>query len=140
MTDVVFASSRADLEAAEAVEQHHVKMTAALATNVEALVSAAADGRPVDETREDLIGWCRRELVPHALAEEGSLYAAAQELPESRLLVEAMTAEHAVIPSLLDRLGDGLDAVRTVASAALAAGGAGEPRGHRPMLPHFRVI
>ncbi|GAA2137132.1 hypothetical protein GCM10009844_03930 [Nocardioides koreensis] len=106
MNDVVIASNEADARAAEAVEHHHAEMTGALTLAVESLTAAAGGGQvaAAAERRLDLVRWCREELVPHALAEETTMYAAAAEMPEARLLVEAMLAEHRAIVALVDEL------------------------------------
>lgn len=121
MSDVVIASNQADARAAEAVEQHHAQMAGALALKVESLSAAARSRRETDahEVRADLVGWCRAELVPHALAEEETLYRAAVTRPEGRLLVEAMLAEHQVVVGLVDDLARATDAV-TAAELARA--------------------
>ena len=119
MNDVVIASSEADARAAEAVEEHHAQMAGALALKVESLSAAARARRQdnADEVTADLVTWCRGELVPHALAEEGTLYRVAAERVEARLLVEAMLAEHRVIVGLVDDLARAAD---TVSAAELA--------------------
>ena len=106
MNDVVIASTEADARAAEAVEQHHAQMVGALTLAVERLTTAARDGRreAAEERRLDLVRWCREELLPHALAEETTMYAAAARLSGARLLVEAMLAEHRAIMALVDDL------------------------------------
>ncbi|MFZ5846262.1 MAG: hemerythrin domain-containing protein, partial [Actinomycetota bacterium] len=117
MDNVVIASTEADARAAEAVEQHHAQMAGALATRVEALVGAASagDAARAAEARADLVGWCDRELVPHALAEEKAMYPAAQAKVEGRLLVEGMLAEHQVITGLVQVLGATEEPVRAAA-------------------------
>jgi len=119
MDHVAIASSEADARAAEAVEAHHAEMAGALALKVESLSAAARAGRQIDadEVRGDLVDWCRTELVPHALAEESTLYRAAAERVEARLLVEAMLAEHQVIVGLASQLAR---ASHAVAAAELA--------------------
>lgn len=118
MNTVVIASDEADARAAEAVEQHHAQLAGALALKVETLTAVARAGHPLDrEVRADLVDWCRDELVPHALAEETTLYAAAAERPEARLLVEAMLAEHVVIIGLVGDLERATDAVDAAALA-----------------------
>jgi uncharacterized protein (DUF2249 family) len=109
MTDVVIASHEADARAAEAMEQHHAQLSGALATLVERLVVAASRGdlALAQEARKRLAAWCQRELVPHALAEEQTLYPAARVTRDGRLLVDAMTAEHQVISGLVRFLADG---------------------------------
>ncbi len=119
MDDVVIASAEADAHAAQAVEQHHAELAGALAFKVEVLAALARAGQGLDEdVRRDLVDWCRTELMPHALAEEGTLYRAAAQRTEGRLLVEAMLAEHQVIAGLIDAVEGTADAV----TAAVAAG------------------
>lgn len=119
MDDVRIASSEADARAAEAVEQHHAQMAGALAARAEAVATAARDGADADDVRRDLVAWCRTELVPHALAEESTMYRAAGAMPEGRLLVEAMLVEHRRIVGLVDALETTTDEV-TAAGLARA--------------------
>jgi uncharacterized protein (DUF2249 family) len=119
MEQVVVATSEADARAAQAVEEHHAQLAGALAVQVEALLGAAAagDAARADQARSALVSWCEQELVPHALAEEKSLYVPALRKPEGRLLVEGMLAEHERIVGLVRELGQGSDAVRQAAAA-----------------------
>lgn len=118
MSTVTIASSPADAEAAEKVEQHHAEMAGRLDLLTAAVVAAAGSGSGAAESaRGDLLQWLRDELVPHATAEERSLYPAAAELPEARLLVEAMLAEHTLIHRLVADLES---APSPVAAAAVA--------------------
>ena len=117
MTDVVIATSDADAAAAAAVEAHHTEMSGALALHVQRLVTAASSGGDAGTARTRLVGWCRRELVPHALAEERAMYPAAQAMPEGRLLVTGMLGEHAVITGLVDEVASAPDDVRAAAAA-----------------------
>ena len=118
MDAVVIASDEADARAAEAVERHHAQLAGALALKVESLTALARASRPLDEEiRSDLVGWCRTELVPHALAEESTLYRAAAQRPEGRLLVEALLAEHQLILGLVDDLGQASDPVTAAVTA-----------------------
>jgi uncharacterized protein (DUF2249 family) len=117
MSDLTIASSEADARAAEAVEAHHAELSGALSLRAAAVASAARSGGSVTAARDDLVTWARHELVPHALAEEGTMYAEAGRRHEARLLVEAMLAEHQVIVGLVDELAGAEDPV----SAALAA-------------------
>jgi len=117
MTDVVVASSDEDAAAAAAVEAHHAEMSGALAHHVERLVAAAAARSDTGTARRGLVSWCRRELVPHALAEEQAMYPAAQAKPEGRLLVTGMLGEHTVITGLVDAVDSAPDDVRAAAAA-----------------------
>ena len=119
MTDVVIASNEADARAAEAMEQHHAQLSGMLAAMVERLVAAASRGEATRarEARARLAAWCQQELVPHAWAEEQTLYPAARVTPDGRLLVEAMMTEHEVITGL----------VRSLSDDTAAGAGAGDP-------------
>jgi hypothetical protein len=120
MTDnLTIATSEADARAAEAVERHHAQMAGELELRAESLAAAARADRPddVEEARLGLVRWCRDELVPHALAEESTMYRAAGEMLPARLLVEAMLVEHQRIIGLVDALGSTSE---PVAAAALA--------------------
>jgi len=119
MNDVVVASSDRDAAAAAAVEQHHAEMAGTLGRLVEALVAAAAghDRPGALAAKDDLVAWCERGLVPHALAEEKAMYPAAHETVEGRLLVSGMLAEHGVIVGQLRAVADTSDPVRAAAAA-----------------------
>lgn len=119
MQDIALATSEADARAAEAVVQHHAQMAGALAVKVEQVVRAASagDAAAAGTATADLARWCGDELVPHALAEEKSLYVPAQAKPEGRLLVEGMLAEHQRIVGLVRDLEVGGSPVRDAANA-----------------------
>ncbi len=118
MADVVIAPSEADARAAEAVQQHHAQMSGVLAGHAERLLAAVArrDGDVAELAREQLASWCERELVPHALAEEGALYPSAGRTVEGRLLVDGMLAEHRVITDLVRQVRTG-ELLRAAAAA-----------------------
>lgn len=115
MDALVIASEEADARAAEAVDRHHAQLAGALALRVESQTAVVRARRALDEeVRSDLVGWCRTELMSHALAEEGTLYRAAAERPEGRLLAKAMDARviphairHATIFGALEALPSG---------------------------------
>lgn len=120
MDDVTIASSEADARAADAVERHHAELSGALALRAGSLAALARDGRTEDlaAVRDELLAWARLELLPHASAEEDTIYRAAAARPEGRLLVEAMLAEHKILGGLVDDLAQ----ATTVTAAAVAAG------------------
>jgi uncharacterized protein (DUF2249 family)/iron-sulfur cluster repair protein YtfE (RIC family) len=115
MEDVLIASSENNSRAVEAVEQHHAALAGALSTQVERLLGAGAAWQPV---REELAAWCHTELVPHAQAEEQTLYPAAADFERARLLVDAMLVEHGVITALVEDLAAATDGVRAAGAAA----------------------
>ena len=116
MSTVTIASNHADAEAAEKVEQHHAEMAGRLALLTADVVRAArTDQAPT--ARQGLLSWLRDELVPHAAAEEKTLYPAAARIAEARLLVEAMLAEHVLIHRLVADLEAAADPVEAAAVA-----------------------
>ncbi|SDK89721.1 hemerythrin domain-containing protein [Arthrobacter sp. ok362] len=108
-----------EARALEAVEHHHTAMVKRLEALTGSLIHAVKAGNAVDEhnTHGVLVEWCETDLVPHALAEEGSLYGGAGRTTEGRLLVEALLAEHQRIVGVIEelRVSSGVD-------AAVAAG------------------
>lgn len=116
MSTVTIASNHADAEAAEKVEQHHAEMAGRLALLTGDVVRAARTDR-AQIARRELLSWLRSDLVPHASAEEQTLYPAAAQVTEARLLVEAMLAEHALIHRLVADLEAAADPVEAAAVA-----------------------
>jgi hypothetical protein len=114
MDDEVVAMSEADAEAVAAVERHHAILAGSLATLVERLMTAGPSWEPV---RDELVAWCRDELVPHAQAEEKTLYPAAAGFDRARLLVDAMIAEHGVVVRLVEDLAGATDPIRAAGTA-----------------------
>lgn len=102
-----------------AVEHHHASMLKRLDALTATLTRAVQSGDAVEEhdSHEVLVEWCETELVPHALAEEGPLYGGPRSLPEGKLLVEGMLAEHKVVVRLVEELRGA-----TGVAAAVAAG------------------
>jgi uncharacterized protein (DUF2249 family)/iron-sulfur cluster repair protein YtfE (RIC family) len=119
MSTVVVATSAADAQAVEAVKDHHAQLAGALAVQVETLIDAAArsDLPGAGVAAEALVGWCRAELIPHALAEEQTMYPMAHEDPRARLLVDAMLAEHGDLVMLVEAVQHATGPVRAAASA-----------------------
>lgn len=112
MNDVVVARSSADAAAVEAVRNHHAELAGGLTARVSALVKGQDQ-----QTRLDLIQWCDAELLPHAKAEEAALYPAGLALPQARMLVEAMIAEHKVLADLVSELRHADDAAHATRAA-----------------------
>lgn len=120
-TNVAIATTAADSAAIEAIEHHHAQLLGALTTHVDEVVAAAMEADPVAsaEARTALVRWCERELVPHAAAEEEALYPAAADQEAGRLLIAAMTGEHATIRKLVGTVSTADDPV-LAAGAAMA--------------------
>jgi uncharacterized protein (DUF2249 family)/iron-sulfur cluster repair protein YtfE (RIC family) len=115
---IPLSTDAADAAAVEAIEGHHAQLLGALSSKVEALLKAAArtDRDAAERARRDLADWCERELVPHAAAEEQTLYPAARRFEAGRLLVEAMRDEHVVLTGLVGTLAEQSDPTRTAAT------------------------
>lgn len=110
----------AEQSALVAVEHHHARMLAEL-RQLEASLVQAVEDRSGDEhsARNALVTWCERELVPHALAEEGPLYTGPGKTEQGRLLVAGMLAEHQVIVGLVERLRNSEGVRAAVAGGAI---------------------
>lgn len=106
MEDITIASTGADADAVRAVEEHHAQLAGALTTAVDAVLAAAGltDAGASSSARSDLVSWARRELVPHALAEESAMYPVAHATTAGRLLVDGMLDEHKAIVRLVDEV------------------------------------
>ncbi len=117
MSTLTLASDPKDAAAVEAVEAHHAQLAGELAGRVAMLVAAAdRDPAEAEEVRTGLVAFCDRDLLPHAVAEESTLYAAARDLPEARLLIDGMLAEHRRLAALVDALRGTGSAVRAAAA------------------------
>jgi uncharacterized protein (DUF2249 family) len=101
----------------EAIRDHHARLARTMADHaltvrrsIDRLASSA-------EPQAAMVAFSVGEVLPHAVAEEKTLYAAGAELSRTRLLVGAMTREHTI---LRDLVGD-LEGARTPGEAAGAA-------------------
>ncbi|MDT0393984.1 MULTISPECIES: DUF2249 domain-containing protein [Streptomyces] len=118
MSTLTIATDPEDATAAEAVQAHHTQLAGELAGRVTMLVTAAEkDPATADGIRSGLVAFCDRDLLPHATAEESTLYPVARELPGARLLIDGMLAEHRRIGALVDALRAAGPAARTAADA-----------------------
>lgn len=119
MNTVVVATTAADSAAVEAVKNHHAELAGALSAQVEAVISAAvqADSAAAGAARHALVSWCEKELVPHALAEEKTIYLRAHEDSRAKLLVDSMLAEHQVIIDLVAAVREAPSPVHAAADA-----------------------
>ncbi len=109
------------LDAAASIRAHHEELHDGLRMRVIALVAAVRDASDAGPATDAVLAFLDGELLPHAAAEERTLYRAADSGP-SALLVEAMQAEHRDIVARVDGLrhvDEPLEAA-TAASAILA--------------------
>jgi len=100
-----------------AVRAHHEELSTQLQGRVRQVMRDAL----VDDSgaaQRELERWCRDELLPHAVAEERTLYNAAGGREATRLLVRAMLDEHRALEALIDALARARDAIEIVGAAA----------------------
>lgn len=119
---VTIASDSADAEAAGAVLRHHTAMVDEARALTDAVIDAVDTDGDVIAARTAASAYFRDEVLPHALAEEETLYRAAARQDRARLLIEAMEGEHRVIGDLIDRLAT----ANAPGEAAAAAGALSE--------------
>ncbi|MFF6996310.1 DUF2249 domain-containing protein [Streptomyces sp. NPDC008313] len=105
MNALTLASDPKEAAAVEAVETHHARLAGELAGRVAMLITAAdRDPATAGRIRDGLVDFCDREILPHATAEEETLYRAAHGTVDARLLVESLIAEHHCLIGLVDAL------------------------------------
>jgi hemerythrin-like domain-containing protein len=101
-----------------AVLRHHAQLARGVADRVNAVLDAVDMLSPgVEDARTELARYCEEELLPHAAAEEHSLYRVGAELAASELLVAAMTAEHVSLRALVDEIANASSSARLAAAA-----------------------
>lgn len=105
----------------EKIKAHHSAMVAELNGRVEALGQAVRSGTDWRERVRSVAEYLSEEVMPHAQAEETTLYQAAAHKLEAKLLVDAMIGEHRLIRSRIERLGAPLDGLDAYAEARIAA-------------------
>ncbi|MGH2474800.1 MAG: hemerythrin domain-containing protein, partial [Candidatus Limnocylindrales bacterium] len=94
-------SPTADTQAADAIRAHHVQLHEALRQRVSELRTAVESSRPHGDARHAVVDYLETELLPHAMAEEATLYAAG-DTGLTAVLVRAMREEH---KGLIARVG-----------------------------------
>ncbi|MGH2512380.1 MAG: DUF2249 domain-containing protein [Candidatus Limnocylindrales bacterium] len=104
-------------QAAAAIVAHHAQLQATLHDRVGALVAAARVGADTTPPRVALLAFLDGELMPHARAEEGTLYRVPVDSPVA-MLVAAMIAEHVVIGRRVAELATTSGAVDAAAQAS----------------------
>jgi hypothetical protein len=107
----------ASTDIVSAIAGHHAELEAALASRVDAVVSAARGGAPHEASVAALRGVLEHDIIPHARAEEEVLYAAAS-APTLAPLVIGMIFEHETLLALSADLAAAPTAVDAAAAAA----------------------
>lgn len=97
-------------EAYEAILTHHRILGEQLGERVGAVDAAAAAGQPAEAAVADLIAYLAWEILPHAAAEEETIYPAAAALDSLAGTVGEMTGEHRTLSAAAGRLARAADA------------------------------
>lgn len=105
-------------DAVRSIRAHHAQLTQGLADRVRSVLDAVRDGGDAPAARRGLVAFLDEELMPHAAAEERTLYAAGRAAADGRLLVEAMTEEHRVLAGQLAALREQSEPLDVAATAA----------------------
>jgi iron-sulfur cluster repair protein YtfE (RIC family) len=106
-----------DAQAADAIRAHHAQMQAELQARVDALLDAVRGGVPYAAAQQHVRDYLEGELLPHATAEEGALYPAA-DTGMAALLVRSMRDEHHNLVAQVAALGRASDGVSAATIAA----------------------
>ncbi|MDE3083303.1 MAG: DUF2249 domain-containing protein [Acidobacteriota bacterium] len=113
-------------DARDAMLAHHRELRHGVDARVATLVEAANANRPIEAAVANLVADLAEEVIPHALAEEATIYARAAQLPALAGLVTSMIAEHRTLVAATETLARTTapaDAsARATALAALFAG------------------
>ena len=106
-----------DAEAAVAIREHHVELQDALRERVVALRDAVQAGQAHGPAQRAVLAFLDTELLPHAAAEERSIYPAGDR-GLTTMLVQAMLEEHRNLIAHVAGLRDSAEAMEAVGSAS----------------------
>ena len=95
-----------EARAQEALMARHAELQEVLDHWAGVLATAADRGGPVRPVRNLLRAFLADEVLPHARAEERTLYPAARRDPDTSLLVQTLISEHRDLASMAARLGE----------------------------------
>ena len=104
-----------DHEAFEAIQSHHRQLGAGVTQRVDALVDAVAGARGYEVARAQLVSYLVDEILPHAAAEELTIYPEAAKRADLTATVVTMVAEHRELAGLVESIAgasNGEDAAR----------------------------
>lgn len=96
----------AETPAYQAIRVHHQVLSERLCGHVAALCDAVTAGQPHEAAAADLVTYLTDAVIPHAAAEEQTLYPAVAANTELAGIVSSMTAEHQALSAAAGRLAD----------------------------------
>ncbi len=98
----------------EAMLTHHETLKGGVKLQVEALREEVAKGNPYRVLVSKLIGYFNNEVIPHAVAEEYTIYKIAKDRLGMSMVIDEMTSEHRALAdaiAALNRASSGIQAV-----------------------------
>ena len=95
-----------ETKAFEAILGHHRSMREEVAARLDVLRSAAGSAEDYEAPASDLVAFLVGEVLPHAMAEEATLYAAAGTHQGLGAAIEEMTREHRWLTSAVELLAN----------------------------------
>ncbi|MEV0414900.1 hemerythrin domain-containing protein [Streptomyces sp. NPDC050448] len=105
MRVLTLASAPEGAAAVAAAEAHHGRLARELAGRAKMQLTAMnTDLRAAEQMHAALVAFCDRSLLPHAAAQEAAIYPTAHSMPEARLLIDSLIAEHRCLTALVDAL------------------------------------
>ena len=105
-----------DAESAGAIREHHAELQDALRERVAALRHAVQAGQSYEPAQRAVLAFLDTELLPHAAAEERSIYPAGDR-GLTALLVQAMLEEHRNLIAHVASLRESAEAIDALANA-----------------------
>jgi iron-sulfur cluster repair protein YtfE (RIC family) len=105
-----------DAESAEAIRSHHSELQATLRRRVVALTDTVRAGHGSEPARLAVLEFLDTDLLPHATAEESSIYPAGDR-GATAMLVQAMLAEHRNLVAHVAGLRQSSDAIEAMGFA-----------------------
>ncbi len=99
-----------DHEAFEAIQSHHRQLGAGVAQRVDALVDGIAAARGYEFARAELVNYLVDEILPHAAAEELTIYPEAAKRADLAATVVTMVAEHRKLAGLVESIASASNA------------------------------
>lgn len=117
MSQTITRPAGAD-EAAASIRAHHAQLTQTLSDRVRSVRDAVRGGGDAHTAQKELLAFLDVELMPHAAAEERTLYTAGRAAADGRLLVEAMSEEHRVLAGRIAALREQSEPLDLAVTAA----------------------
>lgn len=110
-----------DNGALRAIVEHHAALSQQLEQRTQEVIATVRDSGDTQHAKKALLTFLDRELMPHAAAEEQTLYPAGQKNARAALLVDAMIGEHRLLAQHLGALRSEDEPLAVATTAATIA-------------------